>query len=136
MCTLVLLKRAMRRRLLVVAAALVLFLGVVIGLGYELRREFFPEVDAGAFEIYVRARTGTRIEVTEKEIAKVERFVRETVGDDLTTIISEIGVVADWSAAYTPNAGPDGRRRQGPAQEGTRGVVPGVRSSPAQGLRG
>ncbi len=102
----VLLKRAMRRRLLVVAAALVLFLGVVIGLGYELRREFFPEVDAGAFEIYVRAPTGTRIELTEKEIVKVERLVRETVRDDLTTIISEIGVVADWSAAYTPNAGP------------------------------
>ena len=32
-----------------------------------LRREFFPEVDAGAFEIYVRAPSGTRIEVTEEQ---------------------------------------------------------------------
>jgi multidrug efflux pump subunit AcrB len=101
-----LLKRAMRWRLVVVGAAVLLFLGIVIGLGYELRREFFPEVDAGAFEIYVRAPTGTRIEMTEKEIAKVERFVRATLREDLVTIISEIGVVADWSAAYTPNAGP------------------------------
>ena len=28
------------------------------------------------------------------------------IGDDLELIISEIGVTADWSAAYTPNAGP------------------------------
>ena len=37
---------------------------------------------------------------------EVEEFVRETIGDDLQLIISELGVVADWSAAYTPNAGP------------------------------
>jgi multidrug efflux pump subunit AcrB len=101
-----LLQRAMRNRVKVIAAAVLLFLAVVLGLGYQLRREFFPEVDAGAFEIYVRAPSGTRIENTEKEIAKVEHFVRQTIGGDLETIISEIGVVADWSAAYTPNAGP------------------------------
>ena len=51
----------------------------VLGLlGTQLRREFFPEVDAGAFEIYVRAASGTRIEETEKKIAQVEKFVRET----------------------------------------------------------
>ena len=41
-----------------------------------------------------------------REIAKVEQFVRETIGEDLQIIISELGVVADLSAAYTPNAGP------------------------------
>jgi multidrug efflux pump subunit AcrB len=96
----------MRRRLLVVGTAVVLFVAVVVGLGLRLRREFFPEVDAGAFEIYVRAGTGTRIEETEKRIAEVEKFVRGQIGDDLHMIISEIGVVADWSAAYTPNSGP------------------------------
>jgi multidrug efflux pump subunit AcrB len=102
----VLLRRAMRMRVAVLAVALLLFLGVVLGLGYQLRREFFPEVDAGAFEMYVRAPTGTRIDLTEKEIVKVEQAVRDTVGEDLETLISEIGVVADWSAAYTPNSGP------------------------------
>ena len=46
----------MRRRLLVVGAAVCCLL--VGGLGdsaRSLRREFFPEVDAGAFEMYVRA---------------------------------------------------------------------------------
>ncbi|HXY34721.1 MAG TPA: efflux RND transporter permease subunit [Planctomycetaceae bacterium] len=88
--------------------------GVAIGLlvlslalvGPVIRRDFFPEVDAGAFEIYVRAQSGTRIERTEAKIAGVEQEIRKLLGKDLQTIISEIGVVADWSAAYTPNAGP------------------------------
>ena len=96
----------MRRRLLVVGAALLLLVVVVLGLGSRLRREFFPEVDAGAFEMYVRARSGTRIEETEKRIAAVEKTVHEKLGDDVELVISEIGVVADWSAAYTPNSGP------------------------------
>ena len=57
--------------------------------------------------MYVRAASGTRIEVTEERIAEVEEFVREKIGKhDLQLIISEMGVTADWSAAYTPNAGP------------------------------
>ncbi len=32
--------------------------------------------------------------------------MRERLGGDLDLLISEIGVVADWSAAYTPNSGP------------------------------
>ena len=102
-----LLKVAMRRRLLVVAAAVVLLIAVVLGLGSRLRREFFPEVDAGAFEMYVRARSGTRVEETEKRIAAVEDVVKQKLGkDNVELVISEIGVVADWSAAYTPNSGP------------------------------
>ncbi len=96
----------MRQRLLTVGSAFVLLVVVVTLLGSSLRREFFPEVDAGAFEIYVRGTTGTRIEVTEEKIAKVENFVRETIQNDLQLIISELGVTADWSAAYTPNSGP------------------------------
>ena len=72
-----------------------------------LRREFFPEVDAGSFEMYVRAPSGLRIERTEERIAAVEEFVRKTIDEeDLQLILSEIGVTSDWSAAYTPNAGP------------------------------
>jgi multidrug efflux pump subunit AcrB len=96
----------MRRRLLVLAVAVGVLVGVVLGLGTRLRREFFPEVDAGAFEMYVRAKSGTRIEETEKRVAAVEKYLKGRLGNDLDTVISEIGVVADWSAAYTPNSGP------------------------------
>ena len=72
-----------------------------------LRREFFPEVDAGAFEMYVRAHSGLRIEETEKRIKAVEDFVRQTIKEeDLQLVLSELGVTSDWSAAYTLNAGP------------------------------
>ena len=100
------LNRAMNYRLTVVLVAVGLLVATLAGLGTRLRREFFPEVDSGAFEIYARAASGTRIEETEKRIAAVENFVRKTIGGDLQIIISELGVVADLSAAYTPNAGP------------------------------
>lgn len=96
----------MRHRGITVGAAVILLLVTVGALGPRLRREFFPEVDAGAFEMYVRATTATRIEHTERQIDEVEQFLKETIGDDLEIVISEIGVTPDWSAAYTPNAGP------------------------------
>jgi multidrug efflux pump subunit AcrB len=96
----------MRHRVATLVTAFLIMVIVVIGVGSQLRREFFPEVDAGAFEVYVRAGTGTRIEETEKKIAAVEKTIRKHLGKDLQMVISEIGVVADWSAAYTPNAGP------------------------------
>ncbi len=72
-----------------------------------MRRDFFPEVDAGSFEMYVRAPSGLRIEETEKRIKEVEDFVHKTIEhEDLQLVISELGVNSDWSAAYTPNAGP------------------------------
>ncbi len=71
-----------------------------------LRRDFFPEVDSGAFEIAVRAPAGTRLDVTEKRVKEVEDVVRKTIPEsDLKVIVSEIGLTADWSAAYTQNSG-------------------------------
>ena len=97
----------LRHRVAVVGGAFAMLFCAVVLLGPHLRREYFPEVDAGAFEIAVRAPTGTRIEFTEADIADVEKFIRETIPEhDLEIIVSEMGVTPDWSAAYTPNAGP------------------------------
>ena len=66
---------------------------------------FFPRTDAGQFVINVKAPTGTRIEMTDKYIARVEDIVREMVHpQDLNTIVSNIGVMSDLSALFTPNA--------------------------------
>jgi len=52
-------------------------------------------------------RAGTRIERTEDQVALLEAFIKKTIPEhDLELIVSEIGVNADWSAAYTPNSGP------------------------------
>ena len=67
---------------------------------------FFPRSDAGQFVINVKAPTGTRIEVTNDYIKQVEDIVRQVVKpEDLNTVVSNIGVMADLSALFTPNSG-------------------------------
>jgi hydrophobic/amphiphilic exporter-1 (mainly G- bacteria), HAE1 family len=68
---------------------------------------FFPKTDAGQFTINLKVPTGTRIEVTDEYVARVEDLIRNTVEPrDLKLIVSNIGVVPDFSALYTSNAGP------------------------------
>lgn len=101
-----LLDRALAHPWHVVGSAAGLLAVVLVLLGPRLRREFFPEADAGAFSIAVRAPSGTRLEVTEDRVAQVEQLVKEKLGDDVELVVSMLGVNADWSAAYSPNAGP------------------------------
>ena len=97
----------MQHRVRTIVIAVGSLVAVVAALGLELRRDFFPEVDAGAFQMTVRGASGTRIEVTEQRIAQVEQLIREKLGKkNVQTIISNIGVTPDWSAAYTLNSGP------------------------------
>jgi hydrophobic/amphiphilic exporter-1 (mainly G- bacteria), HAE1 family len=68
---------------------------------------FFPKTDAGQFTINLKVPTGTRIEVTDQYVAKVEDLIRGTMeGKDLRRIVSNIGVVPDFSSLYTTNSGP------------------------------
>jgi multidrug efflux pump subunit AcrB len=102
-----LLEALLRHRLAVVATAVVLLAGALVLIYPILRREFYPDVDSGAFEMTVRAPSGTRIENTERRLAEVEDYLRKAIlPADLKLFITEIGVTPDWSAAFTPNAGP------------------------------
>ena len=68
---------------------------------------FFPKTDAGQFTINLKVPTGTRIEVTDQYVAKVEDLIRNTIeGRDLRRIVSNLGVVPDFSSLYTTNSGP------------------------------
>jgi hydrophobic/amphiphilic exporter-1 (mainly G- bacteria), HAE1 family len=68
---------------------------------------FFPKTDAGQFTINVKVPTGTRIELADQYVAKVEDLIRHQVEPaDLKRIVSNIGVVPDFSALYTANSGP------------------------------
>ena len=67
---------------------------------------FFPTTDAGQFTINVKAPTGTRIEVTNDYVARIEQMIRRVVDPkDLKMILSNIGVVNDISSLYTTNQG-------------------------------
>lgn len=96
----------LRHRTLTIIIPVVLLIALIVGLGPGLRREFFPSVDAGAFEISLRAPSGTRLTATETRVADVESAVREALGDDLQILISQIGVRPDWAAAFVSNSGP------------------------------
>src|SRR5580698_7176408 len=89
--------------------ALILFVGIFL-LSFVLLPfigvSFFPRSDAGQFVINVKAPTGTRIEVTNDYVKQVEEIVRQVVKpEDLNTVVSNIGVMADLSALFTPNSG-------------------------------
>jgi len=66
---------------------------------------FFPRTDAGMFTINMKAPSGTRIELTNEKVAKVEQLIRSTVSpDDLQMIVSNIGNTPDFSAIYSQNS--------------------------------
>ena len=71
-----------------------------------LGRSFFPLTDAGQFTVNVKVPTGTRIEVTNDYVAKMEGLIRRIIEPhDLKMVLSNIGVVNDISSLYTSNAG-------------------------------
>jgi multidrug efflux pump subunit AcrB len=81
---------------------------VILVLFPFLGRSYFPRTDPGQFVINVRMPSGTRLEDSNRYIARVEKIIRETVRPaDLGMIVSNIGVYPDLSAIYTTNASMD-----------------------------
>ncbi len=99
-------RRAVRRpgyTVMILSGLFVLSLALYPLLGLA----FFPRTDAGQFTINLKVPTGTRLEVTEQYVAKVEDLIHQTVdAKDLKMVVSNIGVVPDFSSLYTTNAGP------------------------------
>jgi len=102
-------ERSVRRALIrpgltvaVLGGVFVLSLGIYPFLGVA----FFPRTDAGQFTINMKAPTGTRLEVTEQYTQKIENLIHRVVSaHDFKMVVSNIGVVNDFSSLYTSNAG-------------------------------
>jgi multidrug efflux pump subunit AcrB len=78
---------------------------VLVALFPFVGTSYFPRTDPGQFVIDIKAPTGTRLEVTDNYIAKVEDVIRQVVSrDDLDMIVSNIGITPDLSAIYTSNS--------------------------------
>ncbi len=101
-----LVRRALTRPVavvVVISACFVLSLGLLPLLGVA----FFPRTDAGQFAINLKAPSGSRLEITNQDVAAVEDLIRKTVDPaDLKLIVSNIGVIPGFSSIYTSNAGP------------------------------
>jgi multidrug efflux pump subunit AcrB len=90
------------RTALIILGGIALLIAIVFPF---VGQAYFPRTDPGQFVIYVKAPSGTRLEVTDKYIAQVEDDIRSVVGkDDLKMIVSNIGITPDLSAIYTTNS--------------------------------
>jgi multidrug efflux pump subunit AcrB len=102
--------RAVGKTLLRPVATTIGVLGIFLlslGLYPMLGLSFFPRTDPGQFMINVKAPSGTRIELTDKYIARVEQDIREVVPpSDLNMIVSNIGLAPGFSSIYSSNSGP------------------------------
>ena len=87
----------LRMRWVLIAGYGIVAAGVIWFVGGQLGREIFPTVDAGQFQVRLRAPTGTRIERTEEIAVKTLEIIGNKVGADNVTIT--IGYVG----AITPN---------------------------------
>ena len=72
-------------------------------------QDFFPYVDAGQIKLHVRVPAGTRLEETERLMAKVENIVRDTIPpDELHLMTDHIGLPVYWALLFyqTDTIGP------------------------------
>ena len=100
------LRRLLPVRRWVIGLCVALFMGS-LALYPWLGKELFPRADVGHLTVHLRLPTGTRIEKTEETLARFEHALPQAIESSaLQTVITNIGVLYDWPAAYTPNGGP------------------------------
>jgi multidrug efflux pump subunit AcrB len=58
-----------------------------------LGQDFFPSVDAGAFDMHVRMKAGTRIEETARSVDQIEQMIRQVIpANQLQGIVDNLGI--------------------------------------------
>ncbi len=110
--------RIIKSRFVILLVGFVLLLGAGVTMS-SMGQELFPAVDSNQFTIYVRLPSGTRLENSEAVIVEIEKSLIDELGEpdpnpddekytdsNMRIMISNIGVLMDWPAAYTPNNGP------------------------------
>jgi multidrug efflux pump subunit AcrB len=116
------LQAVLRHRWRVLAGVLALFAGSLV-LSARLRTEFLPDSDEAQISISLRGPIGTRVEETEKTVARIEAALMGAFGQGGTTradgtpgmigsIGSTIGVPAGFTAIFTFNSGPHAANMQ------------------------
>ena len=91
-----------RWRWLVVPGYLVASLAVIFLVGRTLGVEIFPKVDAGRFQLRMRAPDGTRYEKTEELAIAALRTIEKEVGKD--SVEASVGYVGLLPSTYPINA--------------------------------
>jgi hydrophobic/amphiphilic exporter-1 (mainly G- bacteria), HAE1 family len=70
-------------------------------------KAYFPRTDPSQFVLNVKAISGTRLELTDELVGKVENIVRSVVPErDLKIIVSNIGTTPGFNSILNPNSCP------------------------------
>jgi multidrug efflux pump subunit AcrB len=70
-----------------------------------LGMSFFPRTDPGQFVINFKAPSGTKLEATDEEAARLETMIRKIVTKhDMGMIVTNIGLDPGFSALFSPNS--------------------------------
>ena len=105
------LRPVVRLKWLVVPAYLAGSLLVTFGIGSQLGLEIFPRVDAGRFQLRLKAPTGTRIEKTERiSIAALDAITKDVGKDAVEISVGYVGVIPSSypiNAIYQWTGGPE-----------------------------
>jgi CzcA family heavy metal efflux pump len=97
---------ALGHRRTVVLGVLALF-GISLGLVPLIGTEFFPASDESQFRVFVRGPIGTRVEETEKIVARIEQLLRDNMRPgEYSSIVSSAGIPSGRAALFTNNSGP------------------------------
>jgi multidrug efflux pump subunit AcrB len=94
------------RSMVLGAGALVLLCSAT--LPFVVGLDFFPNVDAGQMRLHYRAPIGTRLEETERLVARLEQRLQDIIPPrDLATINSNLGMPISYNLAFvqTDNTG-------------------------------
>jgi multidrug efflux pump subunit AcrB len=105
------LRPLVRLKWLIVPVYLAGALLVTFGIGTQLGLEIFPRVDAGRFQLRLKAPTGTRIEKTERiAVAVLEAITKEVGKDSVEISVGYVGVIPSSypiNAIYQWTGGPE-----------------------------
>jgi multidrug efflux pump subunit AcrB len=101
-------KRTLQRPMLSTVVISVGMVVALVALFPFIGTSYFPRTDPGQFVINIKCPSGTRIEVSNDYVARVENIIRQQVpAHDLGMIVSNIGITPDLSAIYTSNSSMD-----------------------------
>ncbi len=92
------LRGALRHPALVVLAAVVLLAGSVQLIG-SLGTELVPELIQGEFYVDAELAPGSRLEVTDRRLNAVDKFVREQLEDDVQSVYTVVGTSNEQGGA-------------------------------------
>ncbi|MDB6066036.1 MAG: swrC [Pedosphaera sp.] len=101
----------LRVRWAIAVGYLILAAVVIVLIGRQLGTEIFPRVDAGQFQLRLRAQPGTRIEVTERITTNALAIIQREVGpENFDVSLGFVGVHASSypiNLIYLWNSGPE-----------------------------